>query len=44
MRTTVPALIISGSLGSGKTTVLAEASDLLVEAGVAHVSTDLDSR
>ncbi len=39
---TVPLLIISGSMGAGKTTVLSEASDLLAEAGVAHAAIDLD--
>lgn len=38
----VPVLILSGSLGAGKTTVLSEASDLLAEAGVAHAAIDLD--
>ena len=38
----VPLLIISGSMGSGKTTVLGEASDLLAEAGIAHAAIDLD--
>lgn len=38
----VPLLIISGSLGTGKTTVLNEASDLLSEAGIAHAAIDLD--
>ena len=38
----VPLLIISGSMGAGKTTVLSEASDLLVEAGVPHAVIDLD--
>ncbi len=42
MRATVPVLIISGSMGSGKTTVLSEVSDLLVEADVAHAAIDLD--
>jgi len=32
----VPVLIISGSLGSGKTTVLREASDLLIERKTRH--------
>ena len=39
----VPLLIISGSLGSGKTTVLSEASDLLSEAGNPHAAIDLDA-
>ncbi len=38
----VPLLVISGSMGSGKTTVLSEASDLLVEAGTPHAAIDLD--
>ena len=38
----MPMLLISGSLGSGKTTVLSEASDLLAKAGVAHAAIDLD--
>ncbi len=42
MRATVPVLIISGSMGSGKTAVLSEVSDLLVEADVAHAAIDLD--
>ena len=42
MNTTVPLLLISGSMGSGKTTVLSEASDLLAEAGIAHAAIDLD--
>ena len=42
MSTIVPVLVISGSLGTGKTVVLSEASDLLTEAGVAHAAIDLD--
>ena len=42
MSATVPTLLISGSMGAGKTTVLSEASDLLVEAGLAHAAIDLD--
>ena len=38
----VPLLIISGSMGAGKTTVLYEISDLLSEAGIAHAAIDLD--
>ncbi|MDO8751170.1 MAG: hypothetical protein Q7K03_08510 [Dehalococcoidia bacterium] len=38
----VPVLVISGSMGSGKTTVLSEASDLLAEASVPHAAIDLD--
>jgi hypothetical protein len=39
----VPVLIISGSMGSGKTTVLGEASDLLAAADVCHAAVDLDA-
>ena len=35
-------LIISGSMGAGKTTVMSEASDLLCAAGVDHAAIDLD--
>ncbi len=38
----VPMLVISGSMGSGKTTVLSEVSDLLIEASVPHAAIDLD--
>lgn len=36
-------LVISGSMGSGKTTVLAEMSDLLTAADVQHAALDLDA-
>jgi predicted kinase len=36
-------IVISGSMGSGKTTVLAEASDLLTAGGVVHAAIDLDA-
>jgi hypothetical protein len=39
----VRTLIISGSMGAGKTTVLCEASDLLTAARVAHAAIDLDA-
>ena len=39
----VPLLVISGSLGAGKSTVLSEASDLLAEAGVPHAAINLDA-
>ena len=42
MPTPVPLLVISGSMGAGKTTVLYEASDLLPEVGIAHAAIDLD--
>jgi adenylylsulfate kinase len=42
MADTVPLLIISGSMGAGKTTVLGEAIDLLTESGIAHAAFDLD--
>jgi hypothetical protein len=36
-------LIITGSMGSGKTTVLFEASDILASRNVPHASIDLDA-
>ena len=36
-------LIISGSMGAGKSTVLAEASDILCAEGVTHAAIDLDA-
>src|SRR6266511_1749119 len=36
-------IVITGSMGSGKTTVMAEASDLLAAAGVNHAAIDLDA-
>jgi hypothetical protein len=36
-------LVLSGSMGSGKTTVMAEASDLLGAAGIVHAAIDLDA-
>jgi adenylylsulfate kinase len=38
----VRVLVISGSMGAGKTTVLGEASDLLAEAKIPHAAIDLD--
>ena len=35
---TIPVLVISGSMGAGKTTVLSEASDILAEASVPHAA------
>jgi len=35
-------LVISGSMGAGKTTVLGEASDLLCERQIVHAAIDLD--
>jgi adenylylsulfate kinase len=39
----VKVIVITGSMGAGKTTVMAEASDLLAAAGIAHAAIDLDS-
>jgi hypothetical protein len=39
----IKALIISGSMGSGKTTVLGEASDILAARGIAHAALDIDA-
>jgi adenylate kinase len=36
-------LVITGSMGSGKTTVLSEASDILVVQNIPHASIDLDA-
>lgn len=36
-------LIITGSMGSGKTTVLSEASDILASRNISHGSIDLDA-
>jgi hypothetical protein len=36
-------LIISGSMGAGKTTILAEASDLLRAANIPHAAIDVDA-
>lgn len=38
----VPVLILSGSMGAGKTAVMGEISDLLADAGVAHATLDFD--
>jgi dephospho-CoA kinase len=39
----VQVIVLSGSMGSGKTTVLGEASDLLSASGVVHAVIDLDA-
>lgn len=36
-------LLITGSMGVGKTATLGEASDLLAERGIAHAAVDLDA-
>ena len=36
-------IVITGSMGAGKTTVLGEASDLLVSRDVTHAAIDLDA-
>ncbi|MBI1872935.1 MAG: hypothetical protein HYS05_03480 [Acidobacteria bacterium] len=36
-------LVISGSMGTGKTTIMAEASDILSAQGVEHAAIDVDS-
>jgi hypothetical protein len=36
-------LIISGTMGTGKTTALYEASDILTRLGIAHAAIDLDA-
>jgi len=39
----VAVLVISGSMGSGKTTVMVEASDILTARGAVHAAIDLDA-
>src|SRR5262249_31626321 len=39
---TVRVIVITGSMGSGKTTILSEASDLLAARGIPHAAIDLD--
>ena len=39
----VPVIVITGNMGAGKTTILAEASDLLTGAGIVHAAIDLDT-
>src|SRR6267378_134474 len=39
----INALLITGSMGSGKTTVLSEASDLLTARNIPHASIDIDA-
>jgi hypothetical protein len=43
MSADVRVIVISGTMGSGKTTVLAEASDILTARGVMHAAIDLDA-
>ena len=42
MPAAVPVLLISGSMGAGKTTVMGEISDLLMEADLPHATLDFD--
>src|SRR5438445_9804198 len=43
MNVRVNVLIISGSMGAGKTTVLGEVSDILTMSGIPHAAVDLDA-
>src|SRR5262249_20790868 len=36
-------LLITGTRGAGKTTLMAEASDVLIERGIVHAAIDLDT-
>ena len=36
-------LVVTGSMGAGKSTVMAEASDILTAAGIVHAAIDLDA-
>lgn len=38
----VPVLLLSGSMGAGKTTVMGEIADLLIEANVSHACVEFD--
>jgi predicted kinase len=42
-QTTAQVIVLTGSMGAGKTTVLGEASDLLTARGVVHAVIDLDA-
>ena len=37
------ALVVTGSMGSGKTTMIGELSDLLASRGIAHAAIDIDA-
>jgi hypothetical protein len=39
----VDGLLVTGTMGAGKTSVLGEASDILTEHGIAHAAIDLDA-
>lgn len=39
----VQVIVITGSMGAGKTTVMAEASDILAAAGIVHAAIDMDT-
>lgn len=39
----VRVIVITGSMGAGKTTVMAEASDILTAADIAHAAIDMDA-
>jgi hypothetical protein len=43
MSADVQVIVITGTMGSGKTTVLGEASDILTARGVTHAAIDLDA-
>jgi predicted ATPase len=43
MQDAVDVLVITGSMGAGKSTILSEASDLLAARDVAHAAVDLDT-
>jgi predicted kinase len=42
MSADVRVIVITGTMGSGKTTVLGEASDILTARGISHAAIDLD--
>src|SRR5688572_8661223 len=39
----IQVIVITGAMGAGKTTVMAEASDILAAAGIVHAAVDMDT-
>jgi adenylylsulfate kinase-like enzyme len=43
LKMSIRVIVVTGSMGSGKTTVLGEASDILSACGIVHAAVDLDA-